>query len=83
MFHDRSGRNQLSQQHFEDAVRDFAAAVKLAPQSVDELTRLAFAEFHLGRIADARTHITAALALDPRNATALEVQKLIDQKVRH
>jgi tetratricopeptide (TPR) repeat protein len=83
MFHDRSGRNQLSQQHFDEAVREFAAAVKLAPQSVDELTRLAFAEFHLGRIADARTHITAALALDPRNATALEVQKLIDQRVRH
>ena len=77
IFHDRSGRNQLSQQHFEDAVREFAAAAKLAPQSVDELTRLAFAEFHLGRIADARTHVTAALALDPRNATALEVQKLL------
>lgn len=81
--HDRSGRNQLSRQHFDEAVREFAAAAKLAPQSVDELTRLAFAEFHLGRIADARTHVAAALALDPRNATALEVQKLIDQKVRH
>ena len=63
MFHDRSGRNQLSQQHFEEAVREFAAAAKLAPQSVDELTRLAFAEFHAGRNADARTHVTAALAL--------------------
>ncbi|HKW00254.1 MAG TPA: glycosyltransferase family 39 protein [Vicinamibacterales bacterium] len=76
-FHDRSGRNQLSRQRFDDAVREFAAAARIAPQSVDELTRLAFAEFHAGRIADARTHVTAALALDPRNATALEVEKLI------
>jgi tetratricopeptide (TPR) repeat protein len=80
--HEQSGQNLLALQRFDLAAAQFTEAVRLEPTRVDSLVRLAFAEFRLGRVADAQKNLATALAIDPKNATGLQVREML-QKIRH
>lgn len=62
---------------FDDAARELGEAVRLDPRDADSLAYLAYSEVKLGRLADARTHIAAALALKPDHQLALQLQAAI------
>jgi Flp pilus assembly protein TadD len=58
---------------FEDAARELGAAARVNPADADTLSRLAYAEYRLGRLDDARRHARATLAIDPNDRLAREL----------
>jgi len=67
------GLNLLLLARFDEAVRELSAAVRLNPRDADALSNLAYCELSIGRLEDARTHVDAALALDPAHPFARQV----------
>jgi len=61
------GTAHLRKGHTEQAVRDYAQAVKLNPNHVGALTGLSFAEASLGDSTKARRHAEAAIRLSPKD----------------
>lgn len=55
---------------YESAVDVLTDAVRLNPRSAPALGYLAYSEQQVGRINDARTHLAAALAIDPNDPMA-------------
>ena len=55
------------------AIPQLAEAARLDPKDPESLAHLAYCEVKLGRLADARAHADAALALDPEHALARQV----------
>jgi tetratricopeptide (TPR) repeat protein len=64
------GLNLLVLGRVEDAGRELREAVRLDPRDSDSLSGLAYCELKLGRIADARAHAAAALAINPADPLA-------------
>jgi Flp pilus assembly protein TadD/4-amino-4-deoxy-L-arabinose transferase-like glycosyltransferase len=64
------GLNLLVLERYGDAARELSEAVRLDPRDADSLSHLAFAEFRVGRIDEAKRHAAAALAIDPENQLA-------------
>jgi len=58
-------------------VRELSASARLNPRDADTLARLAYAEMRLGRKDDARRHALAALAVNPRDALAVQLVPLL------
>lgn len=71
------GLNLLVLKRFDEAARELGEAVRLDPRDPDALAHLAYAEISLGRPADARAHISAALAIDPTHAIARQLAAAI------
>jgi Flp pilus assembly protein TadD len=53
--------------------------VRLDPKDPDALARLAYCELKLDRLADARTHAKAALALNPGDQLAIQLLAILDR----
>jgi tetratricopeptide (TPR) repeat protein/4-amino-4-deoxy-L-arabinose transferase-like glycosyltransferase len=68
------GLNLLLLGRFDQAAIELAEAVRLDPRDPDSLAHLAYAEFRLGRLADARQHADAALAIRPDHDLAGRVR---------
>jgi tetratricopeptide (TPR) repeat protein len=64
------GLNLLVLGRLDEAFGELSQAVRLEPRNADSLSALAFAELRLGRIADARAHAAAALAINPGDPLA-------------
>jgi Flp pilus assembly protein TadD len=71
------GLNLLVLSRFDEAARELGEASRLDPRDVDTLSRLAYAEAKLGRLAEARQHTAAALALNPADPLARELAALL------
>ncbi len=71
------GLNLLVLERFEEAARELAEAAGLDPRNADSLAHLAYCELKLGRLADARTHTEAALALAPNLTLALQLRSIL------
>jgi len=67
------GLNLLLLERFDAAATELAAANRLDPRDADTLAHLAFCEARLGRTAEARAHLEAALALDPNQSLARQM----------
>ena len=67
------GLNLLVLGRHEEAARELAEAVRLDPRNPDSLSHLAYCEVKLGRVADARAHVQAALSLNPDDALAKQL----------
>jgi len=61
----------------DDAARELSEAARLNPRDADTLSRLAYAEFKLGRTAEARQHAQATLAINPDDPLAQELARLL------
>ena len=64
------GLNLVVLGQLEEAARELAEAVRLDPREPDSLSHLAYCEYKLGRVADARAHALAALDLNPGDELA-------------
>lgn len=64
------GLNLLVLGRLDEAARELREAVRLDPRDSDSLGGLAYCEMKLGRIADARAHAAAALAINPADPLA-------------
>jgi tetratricopeptide (TPR) repeat protein/4-amino-4-deoxy-L-arabinose transferase-like glycosyltransferase len=64
------GLNLMVLGRFDAAARELGEAVRLDPRDADSLAALGYCELRLGRVAEARAHATAALAISPDNALA-------------
>jgi tetratricopeptide (TPR) repeat protein len=64
------GLNLMVLGRFEEAARELGEAVRLNPRDPDSLAALGYCELRLGRVADARAHAKAAVAISPDNALA-------------
>jgi tetratricopeptide (TPR) repeat protein len=60
-------------ERFADAASELTEAVRLDPKNAAGLAYLAYAELQLGRLDQARTHLAAALALDPNDPMARQL----------
>ena len=67
------GLNLLILRRFDAAAQELAEAARLDPRDADTLAHLAYCEAQLGRAADARLHVAAALALDPNHPLARQL----------
>ena len=67
------GLNLLVLRRFDAAVEQLAEAARLDPRDADTLAHLAYCEAQLGRAADARAHVAAALAIDPNQELARQL----------
>jgi tetratricopeptide (TPR) repeat protein len=75
--HQQYGLNLVILGRFDDAARELSEAVRLDPRDPDSLSHLAYSEAKLGRMADARAHVEAALAIDPSNQLARQLMALL------
>ena len=73
--HQQLGLDLLVLTHFDAAAAELAEAVRLDPHDADSLSRLAYAEYQIGRLGDARTHVRAALALSPGDPFTLQLAR--------
>ncbi len=73
------GLNLLVLHRYEAAARELGEAVRLDPRDADGLARLAYCELELGRMDDARMHVAAALALNPRDPLAVRLLAAIGE----
>lgn len=64
------GLNLMVLGRLEEAARELGEAVRLDPRDPDSLAALGYCELRLGRVAEARAHAYAALAISPDNALA-------------
>jgi tetratricopeptide (TPR) repeat protein len=64
------GLNLLVLGKLDEAAHELAEAVRLDPRDPDSLSHLAYCEYKLGRVADARSHASAALSLNPDDELA-------------
>lgn len=67
------GVNLVVLNRFADAARELGEAVRLDPRNAASFSYLAYAEAKTGRIAEARQHLAAALALDASDPMALQL----------
>jgi tetratricopeptide (TPR) repeat protein len=67
------GLNLLVLGRYDAAAGELAEAVRLDPRNADSLSHLAYCELKLGRLGDAATHVSAALALNPEDPVAKQV----------
>ena len=67
------GLNLLVLRRFDAAAQELAEAARLDPRDADTLAHLAYCEAQLGRAADARLHVSAALALDSNQPLARQL----------
>jgi len=67
------GLNLLVLRRFDAAAEQLAQAARLDPRDADTMAHLAYCEAQLGRAADARTHVAAALAIDPNHPLARQL----------
>jgi Tfp pilus assembly protein PilF/4-amino-4-deoxy-L-arabinose transferase-like glycosyltransferase len=67
------GLNLLILRRYDAAAAELAEAARLDPRDADTLAHLAYCETQLGRDADARTHVAAALAIDPNQPLARQL----------
>jgi Flp pilus assembly protein TadD len=77
-----SGQQQLGLillvlNRLEDAAAVLARAAQLDPRDSDTLSHLAYCEAKLGRTVDARSHATAALAINPQDPLATEIYRIV------
>ena len=68
------GLNLLILRRYDAAAAELAEAARLDPHDADTLAHLAYCEAQLGRDADARAHVAAALAIDPNQALAQQLR---------
>jgi tetratricopeptide (TPR) repeat protein len=68
--HQQLGLNLLVLGKIDEAAIELGHAVRLDPRDPDSLSHLAYCELKLGRVADARAHAQAALALNPGDELA-------------
>jgi tetratricopeptide (TPR) repeat protein len=73
------GLNLLLLGRFEQAATELTAAIRLDPRDPDSLAHLAYCEFKLGRMTDARAHADAALAIRPDSDLARQVRAALDR----
>jgi Flp pilus assembly protein TadD len=59
---------------FDAASDQLAEAARLDPHDADTLAHLAYCEAQLGRAADARAHVAAALTIDPKQPLANQLR---------
>jgi tetratricopeptide (TPR) repeat protein len=71
------GLDLLVLNRFREAARELGEAARLNPRDPDTLSRLAYADAKLGRVADARQHARAALAIDPGDQLARQLLALL------
>ena len=71
------GLNLLLLERFADAERELAEAVRLGPRDADSLAHLAYAEIKLNRLAAAREHVAAALAVNRRHGLANQLARAL------
>jgi tetratricopeptide (TPR) repeat protein len=71
------GLNLLVLERFEEAARELSEAVDLDPRNADSLAHLAYCELKLGRLADARTHTEAALAVSPDHPLGSQLRSIL------
>lgn len=62
---------------FDDAIRELGESVRLDPRHAAALSHLAMAEAKTGRLDNARTHVRAALALDPDDPMARQLAAVL------
>lgn len=67
------GLNLLVLGKTEEAADELGEAVRLDPRDADSLAHLAYCEVKLGRLDDARTHLQAALSVDPSHTVARQL----------
>jgi Flp pilus assembly protein TadD/4-amino-4-deoxy-L-arabinose transferase-like glycosyltransferase len=72
--HDLYGVSLIMQKKYADARLQFTTALGLNGKDAEAASNLAFIEVQTGFLADARTHVDLALALDPGNELAKQVQ---------
>jgi len=65
---------------YDDGARELGEAVRLDPKDADSLAHLAYCEIKLGRLADARTHVEAALAVKPDHLLAGQLAALLRER---
>ncbi|HUL73420.1 MAG TPA: tetratricopeptide repeat protein [Vicinamibacterales bacterium] len=58
---------------YDEGARELTEAVRLDPKDPDSLAHLAYCEIKLGRLDDARTHVSAALAIKPDHVLARQL----------
>ena len=68
------GLNLLMLRRFDAASDQLAEAARLDPHDADTLAHLAYCEAQLGRAADARAHVAAALTIDPKQPLANQLR---------
>jgi tetratricopeptide (TPR) repeat protein len=76
--HQLLGLDLLVLQRYNEAAVEFGEAARLDPRNADALASLAWCEQHLGRLADARLHVEAALRVDPTHEFARRIQAHIE-----
>ena len=71
------GLNLLLLERFDAAERELREAVRLDARDADSLAHLAYAEIKLNRVAAAREHVAAALAVDREHALARQLARAL------
>lgn len=70
----------LMEHNYDGAQHELAVAAQLDSKNADTLANLAYAELQLGRVADARTHVDAALHLNPAHALARRLRATLGRQ---
>ena len=71
------GLNLLVLGRCDAAIPELSIATRLDPKDADSFAHLAYCEVTVGRVADARAHADAALALDANHALARQVRAAV------
>ena len=79
--HEQAGLNLVAQKRYAAAADEFSEAVRVDSRRTNSLVSLASCEIQLGRLDLARSHLTAALALDPLNPAIADLKRKLD--LRH
>jgi tetratricopeptide (TPR) repeat protein len=71
--HQQLGLDLLVLEKFDEAARELGEASRLDPRDADTLSRLAYCEVKLGRLDEARGHVTQALTINPSDPLARQL----------